>query len=91
MGNQTATKEQTDAYTAYTLLGAKKFIKERCQLAIQVREEELEQAGDNVGQVMKLSYLGYRMAIEDIYYGLYGEKLPEPAFTSSVVWDKLDV
>jgi hypothetical protein len=83
--------EQKDAFLRYSLLNVKKHIKEQCQYAIDVREEELQQAGDNAGEVMKLSYLGYRMGIEDVYYGLFGENLPGPEFHSTIDWDNLDV
>ena len=91
MGNIASLEERTDAFTAYSLLSSKKFIKEQCQKAVAVREEELQQAGENAGDVMKLSYVAYRMAIEDLYYGLFNENLPEPKFVSSIDWDNLNV
>lgn len=84
--------EQLDAYTSYSLLGVKKYIREKIHEALEVREEELGQAGENAGDVMKLSYLGYRMGLEDLYYGLFNEDLPEPVSTLSTVdWSDLDV
>ena len=91
MGNIATLEERTDAFTAYSLLGAKSYIKAQCQKALEVREEELQQAGENAGGVMRLSYVAYRMAIEDLYYGLFDENLPEPKFKSSIDWDNLDV
>lgn len=83
--------EQGDAYTSYVLLGSKKHIREMMQLAITTREEELVQAGNNVGDVMRYSYLGYRMALEDLYYGMYNEELPEVKHRSTIEWEKVSV
>jgi hypothetical protein len=33
---------------------------------------------------MQQQYLGYRMALEDLYFGLYEEDLPEPQRTPTV-------
>lgn len=83
--------EQTDAFTAYSLLGSKKYMQKTLQDAIARREEELQQAGNNAGEVMQYSYVGYRMALEDLYFNLYGEELPEVQFESTIDWDNLDV
>lgn len=90
MGNQKLL-EQGDAYTAYVLLGSKKKIREMMQLAIATREEEIQQAGNSVGEVMSYSYLGYRMGLEDLYYGLYDEELPEVKQKSTIDWEKVNV
>lgn len=84
-------KEQLDAYTEYSLLSVKKHLKEQIHKAIEVREEEIEQAGENAGDVMKYSYLGYRMGLEDLYYGLFGEELPEIKQTPSLTTEDSDV
>ena len=93
MGNTIApTKtEQQDAYTEYVLMGAKRTLRTKIQAMLAAREEELEQAGKNAGPAMEFGYLGYRMALEDLYYRLYDENLPEVKSKTTIDWSSVDV
>lgn len=83
--------EQRDAYLEYVALAMKRTLRTMFQEMIDVREEELEQAGENAGEVMRFGYVGYRMALEDVYFKLYGENIPEVNNKSRIDFEAVDV
>jgi len=84
-------QEQRDAYLDYVLMASKRTIRKKMQHMIDVREEELLQAGENAGDAMKFGYIGYRMALEDLYFDLYGENIPEVKNKTTIDWINVDV
>ncbi len=87
MGN--VTKQQKSAFEDYNLLLLKKHIRETLQTMIETRENELLLSDNN--EQLNQQYLGYRMALEDLYYGLYDQVLPEPVYKPVTVYESEDV
>lgn len=89
MGKQATIKQQATAYNEYHILLLKKHIREVLQLSLVTRENELAQSDHN--EAIEQQYLGYRMALEDIYYALYEEELPEPTYKTEIDFGTVDV
>lgn len=88
---QPSVDEQRDAYIEYNKLALKRTLRVMFQKMIDVREEELAQAGDNAGDAMNFGYIGYRMALEDVYFELYGENIPEVKNASNISFEAVRV
>lgn len=89
MGKQFTIKEQSSAYDEYHLRLLKNHLRLTLQQMIAVREEELDQSDHN--PTIEQQYLGYRMGLEDLYYGLYDEELPEINAPTVIDWSNPSV